>query len=140
MDDLIAQQATFFQVKIIINYYIYYMLLCYNIETLYLELSIICLHKLSTTQLEKRLNTIPHFPVYGLRMPIYGSGLSQYGKIRDRIQAFFAQCELFVSVTFVTMYVYMYFLNFSSQGVDYCCVSDNYWLGLTKPCVTYGLR
>ena len=42
---------------------------------------------------EKRLNTIPYFSVYGLRMPIYGSNLSQYGNIRDRIQAFFALCE-----------------------------------------------
>ena len=39
---------------------------------------------------EKRLNTILYIPVYGLRMPIYGNNLSQYGKIRDRIQAFFA--------------------------------------------------
>lgn len=23
---------------------------------------------------------------------------------------------------------------------DYVCISDNYWLGTTKPCVTYGLR
>ena len=32
-------------------------------------------------------------PVYfriGLRMPMHGNNLSQYGKIRDRIQAFFA--------------------------------------------------
>ena len=40
---------------------------------------------------EKRLNTILYIPVYGLRMPIYGNNLSQYGKIQDRIQAFFAQ-------------------------------------------------
>ena len=40
---------------------------------------------------EKRLNTTP-YTVYGLRMPIYGSNLSEYGKIRDRIQAFFTQC------------------------------------------------
>ena len=39
---------------------------------------------------EKRLNTILYIPVYGLRMPIYGNNLSQYGKIRDRIQVFFA--------------------------------------------------
>ncbi|KZC12090.1 PREDICTED: cytosolic non-specific dipeptidase [Dufourea novaeangliae] len=26
------------------------------------------------------------------------------------------------------------------QGVDYVCISDNYWLGTTKPCITYGLR
>lgn len=26
------------------------------------------------------------------------------------------------------------------QGVDYVCISDNYWLGLEKPCLTYGLR
>lgn len=26
------------------------------------------------------------------------------------------------------------------QGVDYVCISDNYWLGKTKPCLTYGLR
>lgn len=24
--------------------------------------------------------------------------------------------------------------------VDYVCISDNYWLGTTKPCITYGLR
>ncbi len=26
------------------------------------------------------------------------------------------------------------------QEVDYVCISDNYWLGKTKPCLTYGLR
>lgn len=26
------------------------------------------------------------------------------------------------------------------EGVDYVCISDNYWLGTTQPCVTYGLR
>lgn len=26
------------------------------------------------------------------------------------------------------------------QDVDYVCISDNYWLGKSKPCVTYGLR
>ncbi|KAG5887433.1 hypothetical protein JTB14_024632 [Gonioctena quinquepunctata] len=25
-------------------------------------------------------------------------------------------------------------------NVDYVCISDNYWLGTTKPCITYGLR
>eukprot|EP01083_Nonionella_stella_P312794 1120155_1 len=24
--------------------------------------------------------------------------------------------------------------------VDFFCISDNYWLGKTKPCITYGLR
>ena len=24
--------------------------------------------------------------------------------------------------------------------VDYFCISDNYWLGTQKPCITYGLR
>jgi nonspecific dipeptidase len=28
------------------------------------------------------------------------------------------------------------FLN----DVDYVCISDNYWLGTKKPCITYGLR
>ncbi|KOX71868.1 Cytosolic non-specific dipeptidase [Melipona quadrifasciata] len=26
------------------------------------------------------------------------------------------------------------------QDVDYVCISDNYWLGTKKPCITYGLR
>lgn len=26
------------------------------------------------------------------------------------------------------------------KGVDYVCISDNYWLGKEKPCLTYGLR
>lgn len=26
------------------------------------------------------------------------------------------------------------------KGVDYVCISDNYWLGTRKPCITYGLR
>lgn len=26
------------------------------------------------------------------------------------------------------------------SGIDYVCISDNYWLGTTKPCITYGLR
>ena len=27
-----------------------------------------------------------------------------------------------------------------AKDVDYVCISDNYWLGNTKPCITYGLR
>lgn len=26
------------------------------------------------------------------------------------------------------------------SDVDYVCISDNYWLGRNKPCITYGLR
>jgi len=26
------------------------------------------------------------------------------------------------------------------KSVDYICISDNYWLGKKKPCITYGLR
>ena len=26
------------------------------------------------------------------------------------------------------------------KDIDYVCISDNYWLGTTKPCITYGLR
>lgn len=26
------------------------------------------------------------------------------------------------------------------KDVDYVCISDNYWLGDNKPCITYGLR
>lgn len=26
------------------------------------------------------------------------------------------------------------------SNVDYVCISDNYWLGTNKPCITYGLR
>lgn len=26
------------------------------------------------------------------------------------------------------------------KDVDYVVISDNYWLGNTKPCLTYGLR
>lgn len=26
------------------------------------------------------------------------------------------------------------------SGVDYVCISDNYWLGTDQPCITYGLR
>ncbi|KAL3090193.1 hypothetical protein niasHS_006645 [Heterodera schachtii] len=26
------------------------------------------------------------------------------------------------------------------SGVDFVCISDNYWLGKQKPCITYGLR
>ena len=48
--------------------------------------------KLTISLREKRLNTIPYIPVYGLHMPIYGSNLSEYGKIRERIQALFMQC------------------------------------------------
>lgn len=25
-------------------------------------------------------------------------------------------------------------------NVDFVCISDNYWLGTEKPCLTYGLR
>lgn len=30
--------------------------------------------------------------------------------------------------------------EFFNTGIDGTCVSDNYWLGTTKPCLTYGLR
>ena len=26
------------------------------------------------------------------------------------------------------------------QNVDFVCISDNYWVGKNKPCLTYGLR
>ena len=26
------------------------------------------------------------------------------------------------------------------KNIDYVCISDNYWLGTKKPCITYGLR
>lgn len=26
------------------------------------------------------------------------------------------------------------------KDVDFVCISDNYWLGKEKPCITYGLR
>ncbi len=26
------------------------------------------------------------------------------------------------------------------KSADCVCISDNYWLGTTKPCLTYGLR
>lgn len=26
------------------------------------------------------------------------------------------------------------------KDVDFTCISDNYWLGKKKPCITYGLR
>nr|CAD7257087.1 unnamed protein product [Timema shepardi] len=26
------------------------------------------------------------------------------------------------------------------SGIDYCCITDGYWLGTMKPCLTYGLR
>lgn len=26
------------------------------------------------------------------------------------------------------------------SDVDFICISDNYWLGTQKPCITYGLR
>lgn len=30
--------------------------------------------------------------------------------------------------------------DFFGKEVDYVCISDNYWLGKEKPCLTYGLR
>jgi len=30
--------------------------------------------------------------------------------------------------------------EFFSKGIDATCISDNYWLGTEKPCITYGLR
>jgi len=30
--------------------------------------------------------------------------------------------------------------DFFGKEVDYVCISDNYWLGKDKPCLTYGLR
>ena len=42
------------------------------------------------------LITIPYIPLYSLHMPIYGSNLSQYGKIQECIQAFFAPCQCMI--------------------------------------------
>jgi hypothetical protein len=37
--------------------------------------------------------------------------------------------------------VYVTFLiAFFMKSVDYITISDNYWLGTSKPCLTYGLR
>jgi nonspecific dipeptidase len=33
-----------------------------------------------------------------------------------------------------------FILLFLIQGVDLVCISDNYWLGKSRPCLTYGLR
>jgi nonspecific dipeptidase len=30
--------------------------------------------------------------------------------------------------------------HFLHNAKDFFCISDNYWLGKTKPCITYGLR
>ena len=30
--------------------------------------------------------------------------------------------------------------DFFAKDVDYVCISDNYFLGKNKPCLTYGLR
>ena len=30
--------------------------------------------------------------------------------------------------------------DFFGKEVDFVCISDNYWLGKKKPCLTYGLR
>ena len=43
---------------------------------------------------EKRLNTIPYIPVYGLRMPIYGSNLPPV----KYILYFFLRCDHFVDI------------------------------------------
>uniref|UniRef100_A0A7S3LVK0 Cytosolic nonspecific dipeptidase n=1 Tax=Palpitomonas bilix TaxID=652834 RepID=A0A7S3LVK0_9EUKA len=37
-------------------------------------------------------------------------------------------------------FVYAQAKNGFLSDVDYICISDNYWLGTEKPCVTYGLR
>ena len=34
----------------------------------------------------------------------------------------------------------MLLLILNLKDVDYVCISDNYWLGKNKPCLTYGLR
>jgi len=48
-----------------------------------------------------------------------------------------------VSVTLLSMSLLLpllLLLCFVSKDVDYVCISDNYWLGEKKPCITYGLR
>ena len=46
---------------------------------------------------EKRLNTISYIPIYGLRMPIYRSNLTQYGRIREKYSVvFFTLCECLI--------------------------------------------
>ena len=54
---------------------------------------------LNSSLRENSLNTILYIPVYGLPMPIYGNNPSQYGKIRDRIQAFF--CVVLYAMLFI---------------------------------------
>uniref|UniRef100_A0A915K6K2 Cytosolic non-specific dipeptidase n=1 Tax=Romanomermis culicivorax TaxID=13658 RepID=A0A915K6K2_ROMCU len=44
-------------------------------------------------------------------------------------------------LSYCVTYTYTrYAVNLYSQDVLYCCISDNYWLGTRKPCLTYGLR
>lgn len=59
--------------------------------------------------------------------------------------------DTFLKVIFIPRY-FVYSLTFGTkysmnenkwklkQDVDYVCISDNYWLGKNKPCITYGLR
>nr|KAG5702359.1 hypothetical protein BaRGS_002141 [Batillaria attramentaria] len=52
---------------------------------------------------------------------------AQKGPVLDWINAIQAMQELKMDVPV------------NLKGVDYVCISDNYWLGKKKPCITYGL-
>ena len=59
---------------------------------------------------------IPYIAVYGLRMPIYGSNLSQYGKIRQRIQAFFCAVLMIPCISIYGLRMSIYGSNLSQYG------------------------
>jgi nonspecific dipeptidase len=53
-----------------------------------------------------------------------------------RKNTFLQVIEIIIFEYNVGFFPNMYF----SKDVDYVCISDNYWLGKNKPCLTYGLR
>ena len=53
-----------------------------------------------------------------------------------RKNTFLQVIEIIIFEYNVDFFPNMYF----SKDVDYVCISDNYWLGKNKPCLTYGLR
>merc|ERR1719365_123338 len=63
---------------------------------------------------------------------LYGRGSTDdKGPVLGWIHALQAYCEIGQEVPENTKFM---------QEVDYVCISDNYWLGKNKPCLTYGLR
>ena len=106
-------------------------------------------HTVETSKVDypdrKTLNAIPYIPVYGHCMPIYGSNLSQYCKMRECIQAFFAlwyttrlkETEFWYQATYSIQIVFK-FKIFYSSWTDRVTKNDLvFWFASTESHLCY---